>query len=112
MTRMIDEAIKAIAPIEAGTPERDAPIKPRQFRLGDYKPTPDFFEVENRDTYHVYWGGYDYAIYFEEGDGAASILREICRIGRKGWPLLTTHRLARLGEVIAQTRGINLWSDR
>ncbi len=61
--RMLRKAIEAIEAIEAAKPRTKGRIEPRSFRLEDYKPEADFFEADGVNTFHVYWGGYDYAVY-------------------------------------------------
>lgn len=92
-------------------PKADKPFRASAFRLKDYKPEPDFFDVEDRNTIVVYWGGYGYAVYFEDDDGPGALLRVVSQLGRKGWPLMTPRRLARFVEVVSRERGFSFYGN-
>jgi len=109
--QMLKEATDAIDVIEAAKPRPKERFAPKSFKLGDYKPEPDFFEVEGRNTVHVYWGGYDYAVHFEDEEGPCALLRVVRQMAAKGWPLMTPNRIARFINVVANVRGIDFFGD-
>lgn len=109
--QMLNEAIKAIDVIEAAKPRRSERLEPKAFSLENYNPEPDFFEADGVNTFHVYWGGYDYAVYFEDEDGPCALLRAVRQLASKGWPLMTPNRIARFINVVANTRKIDFFGD-